>query len=75
MTTFTRKELVNTAIDEIRAHLRCYKSNGNISHVHHATHLASTLSELYIISPDKSYLLSDIISNMAFPNTSQITKD
>ena len=75
MTTFTRKELVNTAINEIRAHLRCYKSNGNISHVHHATNLASTLSELRIISPNKSYLLSVIISNMAFPNASKITKD
>lgn len=64
-TTFTRKEIVNNAINEIRLHIHCYKKYGNIRHIEIATNIAMTLGHIDIIKMDKSILLARIINNMA----------
>lgn len=74
MTTFTRIELVNTAIEQIRIYLKCYEKYEDIKYVHAASDVIHSLTRLDIINWDKATWLSNIITKTAFPSAYETTR-
>lgn len=65
-TVFTRKELIHTAIEEIRIYIRLYGKTDNLIMLEAAQKQARALETLHIIKLEKMILLEGIIERQAF---------
>lgn len=61
-TTFTRRELVHTGIEQIRIRLRIYEKEEDMDMIHKAGRLTYTMKEFGIIGREKQELLYSIIN-------------
>lgn len=63
MQTFTRNELIRTALNSIRNDVRHYRKTNKFRWITHAINTAWALNTLNIISTDKALWLETIIAN------------
>ena len=61
-TTFTRRELVHTGIEQIRIRLKIYEKEEDMDMIHRAGRLTFTMQEFGIIGSEKQQLLYSIIN-------------
>ena len=63
MKTFTRRELVHTAIEQIRMRLKMYEETEDLEYISYAIRMARTMGDLKIIEFEKQRFLYEIIDN------------
>lgn len=63
MKTFTRKQLVHTAIEQIRVRLELYEETEDLKYISNAKGMVRTMEDLKIIELEKQWLLYNIIDN------------
>lgn len=61
-TTYTKKELIKTAVEKIRIYVRLYRKNRELEFIHAATDVANALETLNIINIEKRSMLVNIIT-------------